>query len=127
MDPTRIALFALADQRLAWVGRRQQMLAQNIANADTPGWRARDLRPFATLLAGGAVPLAPVPATPGALPLHNAPPLARITTDTDGAPDGNSVQLDTELSKVADSETTQSLVTGLYAKYLGMFRIALGR
>ncbi|HTN12129.1 MAG TPA: flagellar biosynthesis protein FlgB [Acetobacteraceae bacterium] len=127
MDPTRIALFDLADQRLSWVGRREQLLAQNVANADTPGWRARDLKPFAELLAGRAVRLAPVTASPGALPLLAATPPGSITTPGDAGPDGNSVQLDTELAKVADSETTQSLVTGLYAKYLGMFRTALGR
>jgi flagellar basal-body rod protein FlgB len=125
--PTRIALFDLADQRLSWVGRREQLLAQNVANADTPGWRARDLKPFAELLAGRAVRLAPVTASPGALPLLAATPPGSITTPGDAGPDGNSVQLDTELAKVADSETTQSLVTGLYAKYLGMFRTALGR
>ena len=46
MDPG-IALFDLADKRLAWVDHRQEVLAQNIANANTPGWLARDLAPFA--------------------------------------------------------------------------------
>ncbi len=50
MDPTRIGLFDLAEQRLAWTDRRQALLAQNVANADTPGWRSRDLRPFAETL-----------------------------------------------------------------------------
>lgn len=127
MDPTRIALFDLADQRLSWVGRREQLLAQNVANADTPGWRARDLKPFAALLAGRMVKLAPVATAPGALPLLPSTPFGSVATPGDAGPDGNNVQLDTQLSKVADSETTQALVTGLYSKYLGMFRTALGR
>lgn len=127
MDTAHIALFDLADQRLSWVGRREQLLAQNVANANTPGWRARDLKPFADLLAGRTVGLAPVALTPAALPLLPSAPFGSVTTSGDAGPDGNSVQLDTELAKVADSETTQALVTGLYAKYLGMFRTTLGR
>lgn len=127
MDPSRIALFDLADQRLAWVGRREQLLAQNVANADTPGWRARDIKPFASLLAGRVVRPAPVPVAPGALPLPLATPFDSAPMPGDAGPDGNNVQLDAQLARVADSETTQALVTGLYGKYLAMFRTVLGR
>lgn len=41
--------------------------------------------------------------------------------------DGNTVTLDQQLTKVADTETTQSLVTGIWKKYMGMFSMALGR
>ena len=41
------SLFDLADRRLAYLQHRQQVLAQNVANANTPGYRARDLEPFA--------------------------------------------------------------------------------
>jgi flagellar basal-body rod protein FlgB len=127
MAQSPITLFDLADRRLAWVGRREQLLAQNVANASTPGWRARDLRPFAELLAGRTVRLTPVEASPGALPLTPANPFGAVIAPGDAGPDGNSVRLDSELAKVADSETTQALVTGLYGKYLAMFRTALGR
>ena len=40
MDPTQNALFALAEQRLAWTDQRQAVLAQNIANASMPGYQA---------------------------------------------------------------------------------------
>lgn len=127
MNPDQIALFSLADRRLAWADRRQQVLAQDIANADTPGWRSRDLRPFAEILAGRTLRPTPVAAPPAAL-AGTAPP--RFDTRPNGgivAPDGNSVQLDTDLARVADTEQTQALVTSLYTKYLGMFRTALGR
>jgi len=125
MDPSRIALFDLADRRLAHIGRRQEVLAQNIANADTPGWKARDLKPFAGLLArsGSA---APWQTQPGHLaPRHGAP--QGQMPPGERAPDGNSVALDSELGKIADTESAHALVTGLYSKYLGMFRTAAGR
>ena len=40
MDPTDIGLFRLAEQRLAWADQRQQLLARNVANANTPGFQA---------------------------------------------------------------------------------------
>ena len=45
MDPKRIGLFDLAERRLAWADRRQAVLAQNIANANTPGYKPHDLHP----------------------------------------------------------------------------------
>jgi len=124
MDPSHIALFDLADKRLAWVDRRQSLLAQNIANADTPGWRAHDLTPFGAALSQAVTPVMTDP-------MH-LPGTALDTTGVkaasgDRTPDGNDVALDEQLAKVADTDATHELVTDLYAKYLSMFRTALGR
>ncbi len=127
MDKSRIALFDLADQRLAHIGRRQELLAKNIANADTPGWGARDLKPFAELLAKGGGSVAPWRTAPNHLaPTRGTGPQGHVQTG-ERAPDGNSVAVDVELAKVADTESAHSLVTGLYQKYLAMFRTAAGR
>lgn len=125
MDPAKLALFDLADRRLAHIGRRQEVLAQNIANADTPGWRARDLKPFAEMLARSRS-ATPWQTQPGHLAPRRSAAQGEVQNG-ERAPDGNSVVLDSELGKVADAESSHSLVTGLYAKYLGMFRIAAGR
>jgi flagellar basal-body rod protein FlgB len=118
-------IFSLAEQRLAWVEHRQSLLAQNIANADTPGWRTRDLKPFDALLAGSAL----VPARTSPLHLVGAGTSAITATarNAERAPDGNAVAIDQELAKVADTESTHELVTELYLKYQGLFRTALGR
>jgi flagellar basal-body rod protein FlgB len=52
-----------------------------------------------------------------------------LTTDPPKARalDGNTVSLDQQLTKVADTETTQALVTTIWKKYAGMFSTALGR
>ena len=126
MDPRRIPLFDLADRRLSWIGQRQQVLSQNIANANTPGWRTRDLLPFEQHLARGTG-LAPARTDAGHLaPTRSAVPPGKAQVG-ERAPDGNSVSLDVELSKVADTESAHSLVAGLYQKYLAMFRTAAGR
>jgi len=127
MDPTHIGLFDLAERRLAWTDRRQAVLAENIANANTPGFRPRDLTPFAATLVGTNA-VAPTRtqsnhmgglADEGTLSGTVPRPAAR-------APDGNAVALDDQLTKVADTETTHALVTTIYKKYLGLFGMALG-
>jgi flagellar basal-body rod protein FlgB len=127
MDLSDTPLFALADRRLAWVESRQTVLAQNIANADTPHWRAQDVQPFAASLQQATVTLART--DPG----HLAPATGPGSVFGAGAlvseqsPDGNSVAIDKELVKVADTDAVHELVTNLSKKYLGLVRTAIGR
>lgn len=125
MDLSQIPLFALADRRLAWVGSRQAVLAENIANADTPGWRSKDLQPFAASLSAAGLSL--VATAPGHLPGIVAPPSAVAAQQPERSPDGNSVAIDKELAKVADTDAAHEIAIGLTKTYLGMFRTAIGR
>lgn len=128
MDPKRIGLFDLAEQRLAWADRRQAVLAQNIANANTPGYKPHDLRSFATALANASA-VAPLRTQPNHLAgsIPSAMPNEVVDHGHTQSADGNAVALDEQLVKVADTETTHRLVTSIYKKYLGMFSMALGR
>jgi flagellar basal-body rod protein FlgB len=128
MDPTKIGLFDLAEKRLVWTAQRQSVLAANIANANTPGFQARDVQSFESVLAGSG-PVEPVRTQPAHLTGTVPTGLASLTTDRPDARalDGNSVALDQQLTKVADTETTQSLVTSIWKEYMGMFNTALGK
>lgn len=123
---SEIGLFALAEQRLAWADQRQAVLAQNIANASTPGFQPSDLPSFASTLQGVAR-VALVQTQPDDLPGISAGLLRPIVESDAHGPDGNGVQLDTQLTKVADTGTTQSLVASIYKKYMAMFSMALGK
>lgn len=128
MDPGKLALFRLAEQRLAWLDRRQEVLAQNIANADTPGYAAKDLPPFAAVLArtGAAAP-ARTDARHLSGTLGPAPRARPEQVAPERTPAGNAVQIERELMKVSDTETHHSLALGIMRKYLSLFRTALGR
>ncbi len=125
-DVSGIPLFALADRRLAWIEQRQQVLSQNVANADTPGWRARDLKPFASLLGKPPITLA---GTEGASLAAGGARDAAGAAAAPGevAPDGNGVVLDKELLKVAETDTAHELTTGIVQAWIVMFRTAIGR
>ena len=123
-----VGIFKLAEQRLLWAGHRQKILAQNVANANTPGYQPKDLASFKGAIAQ-ATGAGQVSRTD---PAHIAVGSSSNTTGLnvrgrERAPDGNAVSLEDELTKVADTASTQELVTNLYRKYQGMFRIALGR
>ncbi len=125
MDPTDIGLFRLAERRLSWVDQRQALLAQNIANANTPGYRAQDLPSFAATLAGQGEALART--DPAHLAGAPSTAGARQQRGAGKAPNGNTVSMEQQLGKVADTSSTQELVTNLYHKYQGLFRTVLGR
>ena len=46
MNLPDIPLLAMLRDRMAWLNQRQDVLTQNVANVDTPGFVARDLKPF---------------------------------------------------------------------------------
>src|SRR3954467_15957499 len=95
MDPSQSAPVALAERRLAWLDARQRVLAQNIAHADTPGYRPRDLPDFARLVqrqGGQPVGLA---RTDAQHLVAARDPRARVDRQaTERTPNGNAVSLD---------------------------------
>ncbi len=121
-----MGLFDLAERRLAWIDRRQGLLAQNIANANTPGYVAKDLQPFAKMLTQALPDMAqtnPMHLT-GASSVGRVDPMLR---PAERAPDGNAVSVEDELTKVADTDNAHGLVTALYRKYMSLFHTAIGK
>lgn len=127
MDPSSIPLFDLAEQRLAWTDQRQGVLAQNIANMNTPNWQTKDVRPFAQALATATAPTL-ARTDPGHLAGTQDTAAQSLLMPQTGArqPDGNTVSMDEQLVKVADTAQAQQIATTLYKKYLSMFSLALG-
>src|SRR5579872_4545556 len=101
MDPTQIGIFDLAERRLDWVDRRQAVLAQNIANANTPQYQPHDVQPFVAALDTAAV-IAPVRTQPDHLAgtVDTSSQAELVQRPAAHAPDGNAVALDEQLVKV---------------------------
>jgi flagellar basal-body rod protein FlgB len=116
MNPISTDVFGLAEKRLAWIGQRQAVLAQNIANANTPGYAARDVKPFSEVLAGQAQQTG-----------STDNPAGVDRTASGRSINGNAVALDEQLEKIAETDTAHQLATNLYKKYVSLFRTAIGR
>jgi len=131
MDPFGVRIMDLAEAKLGWLGRRQQVLAENVANADTPDYRPRDLGTFGSLLRG-KLALAPARTAEGHLAGKDAAASGGMRARPDRSvrevsPNGNAVALDEQLMKLADTELQHGLALSLYHKTVSLFRVALGR
>jgi flagellar basal-body rod protein FlgB len=134
MSFTDMPLFSMLRERMSWLNARQTVLSQNVANADAPGYNAQDLKPldFESMLKN-AQPGAFNPGLAVTDPRHiansNAQPQFESTdsADTEGTPTGNTVSLEEEMIKVADTQAQYQAATNIYAKAIGMFRTAIGQ
>ncbi len=122
------SLVALTERRLGWLDRRQAVLAQNVAHADTPGYRPRDVIGFRQHLAGQLGP-ALARTQPGHLG-PSRPGQAGSQPDravAEATPDGNAVSLDREAMRIAETDTAHALAMAVHRSFTGMFRLTLGR
>jgi flagellar basal-body rod protein FlgB len=125
----------LLRERMSWLNARQDVLSQNVANADSPGYSARDLKPMAfdemvKRANGGASDTAMTTTDPRhiTLPTGQSSDFAGADTpDTEASPDGNTVSLEQEMIKVSDTQAQYQAATNLYSKALSMMRTAIGQ
>ncbi|MFM9977383.1 MAG: flagellar basal body protein [Sphingomonadaceae bacterium] len=116
---------------------RQRVIAQNIANSETPGFKARDVAApnFTSLLAqeGGkpAVTKPHIALTGGMAALGARAPVANgVLLDADTSetkPDGNNVTLEDQLLKMGQIQAEFATMTGIYRKQMGLLKSAIGR
>lgn len=136
MDLADIPLFAMLRGRLGYLSERQRLIAENVANSDTPGYAPRDLKPFSfqvqSQMAGSA---AQGMAT--ALPGHMLPTSARKVggqavkpvraPDSEVTLDGNAVVLEEEMMKMSEARMNYDAAIGFYQKSMNLLRMAAKR
>jgi flagellar basal-body rod protein FlgB len=113
---SQVYLFQLASQRTQYLSARQALIAGNVANANTPGFRAQDLRSFASVLDQTQITMATTN------PAHIAPEPTSLDasrqTDSDSANatvSGNYVNLEDEMMKLGEV-SRDSLMTNSVKK-----------
>lgn len=134
MDFNAFPLFNMVKKRFDWLGQRQQVLAQNIANSDTPKYKPRDLEAFSfdKILRREAHGFELAVTNPKHF--SAAETLGNSTFDAnkdrrpyETKPDGNAVVLEEQMAKVTETQMNHNLTTQLYKKHLNMFKTAIGR
>ena len=132
MELDKLSLFSVVKRRLAWLGHRQEVLAQNIANSDTPRYQARDLKAFKfkDLLKNQSSTIRM--AATAASHMTGSPRRAvdfKVETERrpfETSPNGNSVVLEEQMAKISETGISHRLTTQLYKKHLSMLRMAIG-
>ena len=121
--------------RMQWHQSRQKLLAENVANSDTPNYRERDLvaPQFRTAGVVATQPVAQVTmaSTDGAHIAGTTLSGTKFGTESKGnyeiRPTGNSVNLEEEMMKVASNQMDYQAATALYSRSLGLLKTALGK
>jgi flagellar basal-body rod protein FlgB len=131
MNLPDIPLFSMLRERMSWLHQRQDVLSQNVANADTPRFVARDLKPLdfddalnvvrngTPMLTTNVRHIALTPSTSGAFEDHETP-------DQESSPNGNAVSLEMEMIKVSETQAQFQAAANLYAKAMTMMKTAIG-
>ncbi len=110
---------------------RQSVIAENIANADTPDYKAKDLTSFSDAYVQDGPQRLQLKATrPGHLQPEYTPHNARVEVETAfGAesPNGNTVSLEDQMMRSVEVRHQHELALGVYRKSLDILRTSLGR
>lgn len=125
-----IPILSMLRTRMNWHQERQRLLAENVANADTPNFRPRDLIELSFDKTSRA---------PLALSVDRTSPIHLVgDTAADGfqvdrrggfevRPAGNAVNLEDQMMKVAANQMDYQAVATLYARSLALIKTALGK
>ncbi len=123
----KIDTMRMARSLMRHAADRQSVVARNVANADTPGYRAADLTGFAQTWRNGAA--GDLRATrPDHLPRIGWQDGGRlIADDAPASPNGNTVTLEEEMLKAAEVKREHELSLGIYRSAIDLMRKAIGR
>lgn len=123
----RLETLRMASALTAHAEGRQKMIAQNVANADTPGFRSRDLGRFADTYRSGVTSelraTRPGHATGVSWGGRDRP----VDAGGEPAPNGNSVSLEDEMIRAAQAKKEFDLSLAVTRASLSMIRTSLGR
>ena len=133
MDLNKLSLFSMMKKRMSWLSQRQEVLSQNVANADTPDYKPVDLKPFAfrdlvkresmqvnmevtseNHLGGNRKRIRDFDSQEEKLPFETAPA-------------GNAVILEEQMAKVNETQISHKFTTEIYKRHLSMIKMALGK
>ncbi|HWM60602.1 MAG TPA: flagellar basal body rod protein FlgB [Rhizomicrobium sp.] len=131
MNLPDVPLLSMLRERMTWLNQRQDVLSQNVANADTPGYVARDLKPLdfeqalsqansgAAMMTTNARHITLSPSRSGKFEDHETP-------DQESNPNGNAVSLEMEMIKVSETQAQFAAAANLYAKAMTLMKTAIG-
>lgn len=124
MEP--IYLFDLAASQARWLAVRQAAVAENIANANTPGYAAKDVAPFSEVYEQTQLQLVTTnPAHMGSEPLDLSSASDKNEQPWETTPSGNSVSMEREMLKANGVSRTYSMNMAIVKAFHQMMSLGL--
>ena len=130
MSNSDLPIFTALRTRMQWHQERQRVLAENVANSDTPNFKPRDLvePKFDSSGAAAGGTLAMVRTSAAHMGPSGAPETFNSTKGGfETRPAGNSVNLEDEMLKISQNQMDYEAVTGLYTRSLHLLKTAIGK
>jgi flagellar basal-body rod protein FlgB len=134
MGLMNMSVFTALTDKMRWHQTRQGLLAENVANAETPGYRGRDLAQYDFDDRKAAFPSSATVTTSATQPMHFSVSSAEGSifdaqrmANFEITPEGNGVTLEDEMMKVTTNMMDYQAATSLYQKSIKILRTAMGR
>lgn len=128
-----IPLLAMLKGKLGYLNQRQKLIAENVANADTPGYAPRDLKPFSfeAMVKGATAPRGLVRTDPAHLSGaadaaggSDGEGFEEASPDSEVRLDGNGVVLEEQMSKLTEARIDYEAAVGFYQQSMNLITTA---
>jgi len=114
--------------KMSYVNARQQLIAQNVANADTPDYMPQDLKPFSFAAMAQTAGVALLVNQPGQIAAGPSVKTGALkptdTPDTEARIDGNQVVLEDQMNKLTEARIDYVTAVDLYQQSMSMITTA---
>ncbi len=129
MTDSNPSIFTALQTKMKWAAKRQKIIAQNIANADTPGFVPKDLRPVnfnSVLKATSSASIAMT--NPKHMNSKSADGgFSSFEMQAGSSMNNNGVDLEAESLKMAKTKDEHAMATSIYRKWTDMLKLGIGR
>lgn len=122
----KLEITRMAQALAAHAGTRMGVIAENVAHADNPGYKTKDLPDFGKTYAdqyGEGLKVT----RPGHLGAGGEAVLQPVVLRGSDAPNGNSVSLEAEMVKAAEVRQQHDMALSIYRSTSDILKLALGR
>ena len=126
---TELNVFKLANAMATHAGTRQALVSQNIANADTPGYHAKDIKPFSEVFDDNSQPGDMRASRNGHLNGSSSQGLNWAVSESGSGtdPNNNSVSIESEILKSVEVKRQHDRALAIYKSSMNVLRTSLGR
>ena len=124
----KLEITSMAQSLAAHAGQRLGVIAQNVANADTPGYRARDVQDFETVWrAADSGEMRATRAGHQTFGTMQSGQEETVIARGASSPNGNSVSIESEMVKAVETRQQHEMALAIYRGTSEVIRASLGR
>jgi len=125
----KIDILQMSQTLATYAERRQSVISANIANADTPGYQAQDIKPFGEVFQKPQATFRMRTTRPSHFqsPVQDLSPRSTFSDISEKDPNGNTVSLPDQMAKAAEVRQQHEMALGIYQKSMNILRTSLGR